>query len=151
MGVASLHFLSTMSLGWVNCLWSRCLMCLSMLFSCAPGLFVWHLWFLTGEYSYSSWSSLASNNVIRLLTGPTFIFECFHIRRLQHVVPFCQSSGNLSPQAMNSNLQARMRTWPIGGPCMDLLCVFECIGYWDTGKSPPLCMMDGMLCIILVH
>jgi len=38
-----------------------------------------------------------------------------HIRWPQHVSPSHQGSRSLSPQAMSLNLQARMRTWLIGG------------------------------------
>jgi len=103
----------------------------------------------TGEYSYSSCSSLPSDNFVRLLTGPMFIFEHFSSKTspTRHSIPsklweLKPSSNKLKP----SNRDEDTADW---GLCMDLLCIFECIGYWETGKSPLLCIMDGTLCIIL--
>jgi len=64
---------------------------------------------------------------------------CLYVpSRLQELKP---SSNKLELSSKDED----MANW---GPCMDLLYIFECIGYWDTGKSPLLCIMDGASCII---
>jgi len=139
---ASLRFPLHHVSGTVNCLWSRHLMHLDILF------FIVHRAFLsgafgssTGEYSYSSCSSLPSDNFVRLLTGPMFIFEHFSSKTspTRHFHPI-KALGNSSPQATNSNLQTGMRTQPIGG-CAWIYYAF--LNALDIGK------LVSLLCYVL--
>jgi len=104
---------------------------------------------LTGEYSYSSCSSLSSDDFIRLLTGLMFIFECFSYMVSPTHLSIPSRLWELKPSSKKLEPSSKDKDTADWGPCMDLSCIFEHVGYWDTSKSPHFCIMDGTLCIVI--